>query len=105
MEANPTAATIDEASPAAGEERCVSLDEFSDRAPRQKTVDVALVQVWRDHEGLVDETGPNEGRLRPRPDDDATAAENARLRKELNSLRAASAARAARRDGRPLQRK
>jgi hypothetical protein len=36
MEAAPPAApAIDEASPAAGEARCVSFDEISDRAPRQ----------------------------------------------------------------------
>ena len=35
MEAAPAAPSIDETSPAAGEERCVSLDEISDCAPRQ----------------------------------------------------------------------
>ena len=35
MEASLAAPSIDETSPAAGEERCVSLDEISDCAPRQ----------------------------------------------------------------------
>ena len=70
MEAAPAAPSIDETSPAAGEERCVSLDEISDCAPRQDS------QERRDVSS-EDARGAVGGPKRPRwtPDEDERLSE------------------------------
>ena len=69
MDSAPAAPSIDETSPAAGEERCLSLDEISDCAPRQDSQERRDVssEDARDARDAVD--GPKRPRWTPDEDE------------------------------------